>query len=128
MSVRAIPADLLARTQVISGLRQLADYLDNHPDVPVCEFGWDILTFPREDTEVAGRAEVDRVAAILGVHPDDEIADHGHYTARNTFARITYEIIHITDRRRAAHQALMSYADAVTPDDTLTAHDSPEAA
>lgn len=40
MPARAIPADLLARTQVIDGLRQLADYLQDHPGVPVNEYGW----------------------------------------------------------------------------------------
>jgi len=81
------------------------------------------------DDESGRRAEVDRVAAILGVQVRDEIADGGHYTAAKTFGRITYEIVCVPDRRRAAHQALMSYAGAITPDeDTPADHDSSEAA
>src|ERR1700728_1099586 len=120
MSARTIPADLFARTQIVNGLRQLANYLDTHPDVPVNEFGWDLLSCTRETTDAAGMAEVDRIAAILGVQVRDDTPEGGHYTAAKTFGRITYEAIHVTTRRRAAHQALMSYADAVTPDDPDT--------
>jgi hypothetical protein len=123
-----IPTDLPARTQVISGLRQFADYLDKHPDIPVNEYGWDLSDFPRQDDDTAGRAEVDRVADILGVTPDDDTASGGHYTAAKTFGRITYNYVHITPQRRAIHRAWASYSDSVTPDDSATAHDSPEAA
>jgi hypothetical protein len=128
MSAHAIPADLLARTQVIDGLRQLADYLQDHPGVPVNEYGWNLNAYPLKDDETAGRAEVDRVADILGVQADDQTSDGGHYTAAKTFGRITYEVIHVTARRQAAYHALMSYAGAITPDDTKAADDSPEAA
>ncbi len=128
MTTLHIPDNLLARTQVIDGLRKLADYLDTHPDVPVCEFGWDLNNYPLDDTEAARRAEVDRVAAIFGVNVDDEILDGGHYTATKTFGRITYQVICVPDRRRAAHQALMSYAGVITPDDTPADDGSSEAA
>jgi hypothetical protein len=118
MSSTLIPADLLARTQTISGLRQLADYLDQHPDIPVAQFGWGLMTFARRDDDAAGQAEVDQVADILGAQVHDDTANGGHYTAARTFGRITYEFIHVTARSRALHRAHMSYADAVTPDDT----------
>jgi hypothetical protein len=35
-----------ARARVISGLRQAADYLDQHSDVPVGEHGWTLLSTP----------------------------------------------------------------------------------
>jgi hypothetical protein len=117
-TTQLIPADLLARTQIITGLRQLADYLDTHPDIPVNEYGWTLMTFARRDDDAAGQAEVDQVAAILGAQVRDNTANGGHYTAARTFERITYEFIHVTTRSRALHRAHMSYADAVTPDDT----------
>jgi hypothetical protein len=128
MPVQLIPADLLARTQVIDGLRQLADYLDTHPDVPASEFGWDLLYCVRADSDAAGMTEVDRVAAVLDVHVTDDTPGGGHYRAAKKFGRITYEVLVVPARRRAAYDALMSYADAVTPDDSAAAHDSPEAA
>jgi hypothetical protein len=128
MSDQHIPADLLARAQVISGLRQLADYLDQHADIPVNEYGWSLMTFTRRDTDdAAGQAEVGQVANILGAQIHDDTASGGHCTATRTFGRITYEFIHVTARSRAVHNAFMSYANAVNPDqDTGTT--SPEAA
>jgi hypothetical protein len=129
MPAPLIPADLLARTQIINGLRQLADYLQDHPGVPINEYGWDLHAFAITDNDLAGRADVDKIASALGVQARDDTADGGHYTASKTFGRITYEFIHVTARRRAAHQALMSYAGAITTDaGTPVAGDSPEAA
>jgi hypothetical protein len=126
VTTQLIPADLLARTQIITGLRQLADYLDANPDIPVNEYGWTLMTFARRDDDTAGRAEVDQVAKGLTVPVSDDTGG-GHYTAARTFGRITYEFIHVTQRSRAEHRALMSYADSVTPDD-LAGADSSEAA
>lgn len=127
MNDQLIHASQLARAQVITGLRQLPDYLDHHPDLPVNEYGWDLLAFTRAGADAAGRAEVGQIATILGVQANDDTADGGHITAARTFGRITYEFIHVTARRRAAYRALMSYANAVTPDQ-ITSADSPEAA
>jgi hypothetical protein len=99
-----IPARLTARSQVISGLRQLADYLDQHPGVPVDEHGWELLVFARDDSEEAGRGEVQRVAAILGVPADVDPAGGRLYTAARRFGRITYHFVHLP-ARRAVSQA-----------------------
>jgi len=120
-------AYLAARADIISGLRQLADYLEDHPDIPVNEFGWQLGVYPPSDTETDRRAEVDRIAAILAVPVDDKTEARGHYMVGRRFGRITYEAVCVPDRRRAAHIALMSYADAVTPDDS-TATEPAEAA
>lgn len=127
MTAQDIPADLLARAQVIDGLRQLADYLDTHPDVPVNEYGYDLNGYTTRSTDTTERAAVDQVAAALDVPVDDETRDGGHYIAARTFGRITYRFIHVPARRRAEHQAWASYSTSVTPDDTPTAN-SPEAA
>jgi hypothetical protein len=104
-----------ARARVIAGLRQAADYLDAHPGVPVSEPGWDLLAFPAPGTrDPAGRAEVDRVAAVLGVRPGTAVPG-GHYRAVRAFGPVTYQFIHITAREQAAHRALMSYSGAVIP-------------
>jgi len=117
MTTPVIPGDLIARTQVIGGLRQLADWLDAHPDVPVSPFGWDVHVYPSYSaSEAERRAEVDRIAAILGVPVRDDTADAGHYTATRVFGRVAYEAVCVPDQRRAAHRALMSYDGAITPD------------
>jgi hypothetical protein len=109
--------ELAARTEVISGLRQLADYLDRHPAVPVSEFGWDVRAFARRDTDETARAQVDQIAAVLDVQVHDDTEDGGHYYAAKTFGLITYKFVHVPARRRAEHDALMSYSGNIAPDD-----------
>jgi hypothetical protein len=115
--------DRTTRGQAIDGLRQLADYLEAHPDLPVCHFDWTPLTVFPGGSEAEQRAEVDRVARVLGVQVRDETADDGHYTAARAFGPVIYQSLHIPARRAAAHAALMSYAGAITPgnDDTARA-------
>ncbi len=105
-----------SRDQFIGGLRQLADYLDTHPAVPVALHGWDLLVSTHHDRDPDGIAEVDRIAALLGVPAEDEIADGGHYSAIKVFGPVTYRAFHIPARYRAVHRALMTYAYSVTPD------------
>lgn len=105
------------RTEVSSGLRQLADYLDAHPDIPVALFGWDLLVGADGDNDTAKKAELDRIAAVLGVPVDYKSAGTGHYSAVRSFGPISYHAYHVTTKAKATYQAHMTYADAVTPDD-----------
>jgi hypothetical protein len=125
MTDQIIPGDLLHRAKVIGGLRQLADWLDAHPDVPVCPFGWDLSIYPQHADDADRAAEVDRIAAILGVDVTDETQRGGHYIASRSFGLITYEAVYIPRARRAASAALMSYHDCVTPDDSRPAEVAP---
>ena len=111
-----VPGDLFARTQTINGLRALADFLETNPAVPVHEYGRDYTVHARAETDEAARAEVDRIAALLGEDVEDETGRGGHYTVSKTFGRITYTAVHIPARCRAEHAALMSYAPAFHPD------------
>jgi hypothetical protein len=114
------------RDQLTAGLRQVADYLDTHPDIPAAPYGWELLVSTHRTTDVDGIAEVDRIAAVLGVPVEDGIADGGHYAAIKTFGPITYQAFHIPARYRAAHRAFMTYAESVTPD--ADPDDPPQAA
>jgi hypothetical protein len=115
-----IPGDLFARHQTITGLRALADYLETHPAVPVNEYGWEVRihTGVGRDTitDADQRAEVDRVAALLGVPALDETVRGGHYKASRTFGRIVYTIVHVPARRMAQHRAEQSYRDNIRLD------------
>lgn len=115
MTDQLIPDDLLTRTKVITGLRQLADFLEAHPGVPVGRYGWDLNIYPdRGQDDTAARAEVDRIAAILSVTPTDETGRGGHYLATRAFGLISYAAVHVPERRMAEHYALMSYRHCVT--------------
>lgn len=117
MTDQIIPADLLTRGKVLTGLRQLADWLEAHPDVPVAPFGWDLNVYTDRNggSDDAARAEVDQIAAALGVPVTDDTGSDGHYKAFRTFGLITYQAVHVPARRMAAHYALMSYSGSVAP-------------
>ncbi len=121
MTDQHIPSDLLHRTKVIDGLVELAAYLEAHPDVPVAPFGWDLNVYTQDQDEAACRAEVDRIAAILGAQVRDDTGRGGHYRADRSFGLISYAAVHVTARRAAAYNALMSYHDCVTPADAEVA-------
>lgn len=96
-----IPTSLLPRSRIVRGLRELANYLDRHPGVPVHEDGWDLLVFAHGETQENGRAEVDKVAAALGAGAAADTPCDGMYTATKTFGPITYHFIHLNLRRPA---------------------------
>lgn len=89
------------RSQITDGLRQLADYLDAHPGIPLAPYGWDLLVSTHCDNDTEGRAEVDRIAAILGVPADDDTAAGGHYTAARSFGPVKYNAFHIPGWQKA---------------------------
>jgi hypothetical protein len=113
MADRSIPDDLFARAQTIVGLRKLAYYLQARPEVPVKEYGCDYTIYARADTDTAGRAEIDRIAAILGVTPVDNTPMGGHYIVYKMFGRIAYRAVHIPSRARDRYNAENSYRNNI---------------
>ncbi|GLY79719.1 hypothetical protein [Actinoallomurus iriomotensis] len=103
------------RTEFINGLHALADYLDTNPAVPVPEFRTDVLVHAH-GTDAAAFAEVERVAALLGVPVSDDTARGGHYKAIRTFGPVEYRCIAIPVAVMAVHRAGQSYAESVVPD------------
>ncbi|MFC9973485.1 hypothetical protein ACFVH6_21585 [Spirillospora sp. NPDC127200] len=102
---------LSARNRMIEGLRALADFLEANPALPV--EGYPALTvFTNDnDCEPCQRAEIDRIARLLGTNPHDDTDQGGHLTVSRSFGPVEYNAIFIPATRLAAHQALMSYAD-----------------
>ena len=62
------------RARLIAGFRALANFLQDHPDVPApC---WtDVMVFPPDATDEEMRAEIDQIAARIGAEPVDRTAD-----------------------------------------------------
>jgi hypothetical protein len=113
--VKAYTTDPGAKGSFIRALRELADYLDQNQAVPVPAYGASIM-LPASSAEDGGRAQVDRIAALLGTPVYDDTARGGHYWAVRAFGPIGYEIVAITEAYSAASDALMSYRGSVTPD------------
>jgi hypothetical protein len=101
------------RQAVIDGLRELADFLTEHPDVPVGNT-WSLMYHAR-GTDEEKRAEVDRVAAILGIAGGTP-NDPDHYEAVRKFGAISYEALAITDEHMRRYRAASSYDGAVEPE------------
>jgi hypothetical protein len=106
-------ADLRAaadRAAWVAGLRDLADFLAGHPDVPVPPAYHDqgITVFPADGTDAERRAEADRAAGILGVRAAETRG--GHYRASRSFGPVTLDVVVIPSADRAEDAA------AVTPD------------
>lgn len=94
------------RGDVTRGLRALADFLDAHPDLPA---PWHVVASAgsiRAD-EAAERAEVDRIAGILGVPatPNDRGTHYG--TGRDFGGGVRYEATAITKAHMDAYTAAM---------------------
>ena len=94
-----VPADTVRHSEVTRGLRDLADYIDRHPSVPVPDDGWDLLVFAHGHTQAEGRAEVDQVASLLGVPAAADTPQGGLYTATRAFGPIIYHFIHLNARQ-----------------------------
>lgn len=113
-AVNIIP-DAEHRRSVIDGLRRLATYLDEHPDVPV-GFTPVSLEFAASGvrSEEEARAEVDRVAALIGAAT--ETSASGTYSASKCFGAATYRVYASSKASGRRVTAALSYLDNVTPD------------
>ena len=102
-----------AKGRFIRALRELADYLDRNPAIPVPKTG-ETVTLHASSADYGGRAQVDRIAALLDAGIHDETARGGHYWAVRQFGPIGYEIVAISDTPPAPGPAPACY-QAVTP-------------
>ena len=85
-------ADTAQRAALIGGLRALADYLESNPEVPAPTYS-DMFTFPPDGTCAETRAEIDSIAARLGVSACDN--GGGHYVAARSFGPVEYRAVAI---------------------------------
>ena len=87
------------RVQLIAGLRDLAEFLDQNPEVPA-PWGTDILVFPIEASDVEMFAEIDTIAELIGSTACDADSPRGHYSAVRNFGPVQYRAIAIPHTAR----------------------------
>ena len=87
------------RTRLIAGLRDLADFLDQNPGVPV-PWGTDVLVFPAEASDAEMFAEIDTIAELIGSTASDADSPRGHYSAVRNFGPVQYRAIAIPHTAR----------------------------
>lgn len=86
------------RAALIDGLRGLADYLESNPEVPAPIYS-DLLTFPPEAEWAGMRAEIDVIAALLGVTAGEPYGEH--YVASRYFGPVEYRAVAIPPKTSA---------------------------
>lgn len=86
-------SDSTERAELIAGLRDVATFLERSPDVPAPRWA-DVMVFPRNETAAEDRAEIDVIAARIGVETHHN--GRGHYTASLFFGPVEYRVIAIS--------------------------------
>lgn len=113
-----IPVDPVAedRARLVASLRELADYLAAHPEVPVYDGTTNIgFSVDRGDGDEAAIARVRVAASALGVEAREY--SPGYWHARRMFGCIEYGCGYIARETWARVVATESYRDAVEPGD-----------
>ena len=101
------------RNAVIDGLRALADFLVEHPDMPVPRYP-ELMVNVIAASDEEERAEVDRIAGILDVTPALNAAET-HYRARAAFGPLEVTVVAITEQAMTHYNARAWRLDAVHP-------------
>jgi hypothetical protein len=107
-------ANLVERSDLISGLRALADFLEGNPEIPA-PFSADVLVFPPGVSDEDGRAEIDHIAAMIGAPVVDGTARNEHYVTSRRFGAVEYRAVFIPPRVRTYHHAQASYFGRIIP-------------
>jgi hypothetical protein len=105
--------DPARRSEYTNGLRQLADYLDANPDMPVPGSGTEII-LTAADAEDGGITEVLGLSLLLGAPLTER---NGFYRTSRMFGPLTYLGVSQTRAFLAQYRAYNSYYGSVTPDD-----------
>ena len=87
-------ADAEERSRLITGLRDLADFLETRPEVPAPRWA-DVFVFPSSTTDDEMKHEIDAVAALIGSSVDDGTAEHLNYVTTRNFGPVQYRAVAI---------------------------------
>ena len=87
------------RERLIAGLRDLADFFDQNPQVPAPRYA-DVLVFPARGTDAEMFAEIDVIAEQIGVTAAQNDTPDGHYIAYHDFGPVQYRAVAIPQAAR----------------------------
>ncbi|GAA3112842.1 hypothetical protein [Nonomuraea salmonea] len=104
------------RDALIAGLIALAGLLKANPKLPIPVAPVVAHAFPDRGPDDEMRAEVDKVADLLGTEIDPAHTPYGHYQTAIEFGPVRYEFTAILAAARAHHDAVNSYRDSVQID------------
>jgi hypothetical protein len=92
------------RHRLIAGLRDLADFLDQNPQIPA-PLRTDLLVFPPNGSDAEMFAEIDAIAGRIGTTASDADSPSGHYSAVRDFGAVQYRAIAIPNAARDESEA-----------------------
>jgi hypothetical protein len=81
------------RQALISGLRALADFLENNPDIPAPEYT-DVLVFPPPAPDAEKRRQIDVIASRIG-SVAETFSAYRHYQTSRRFGPVEYRAVAI---------------------------------
>lgn len=87
------------RVRLVAGLRDLADFLDRNPGVPV-HWTVELLVFPPEASDAEMFAKIDTIAELIGSTASDDGSPRGHYSTVRDFGPVRYRAVAIPYRAR----------------------------
>ena len=87
------------RSGLIAGLRELAEFLAQNPQVPAPR-RTDLLVFPPDGSDTEMFAEIDVIAAEIGATATDADSPAGHYSAVRDFGPVQYRAVAIPHAAR----------------------------
>jgi hypothetical protein len=86
-------ATAIERQALISGLRELAAFLENNPGVPAPKYT-DVLVFPPHASDTENRREIDVIATRIGSGTEISSA-YRHYITSRQFGAVGYRAVAI---------------------------------
>lgn len=106
----------LHRGATIQGLRELADWLHKHPDVPVPTHRIEILHSVLAENDEAEAAELRRIADAVETTAD---FSKTHPDVTIDFGPVTYRTYMVPEQDMKQHKAFMSYRNSVQVDEVV---------
>jgi hypothetical protein len=91
------PVNSEERRQLIAGLRDLADFLDQDPGVPA-PISPVVYVFPPDGSDAERFAEIDVIAERIGTTASDADSPRGYYSAVRDFGPAQYRAVAIPAR------------------------------
>ncbi len=86
-------ANATERQALISGLRELAGFLESNPDVPAPEYT-DVLVFPPSASDAGKRRQIDVIASRIG-SVAETFSSFRHYRTSRRFGPVEYRAVAI---------------------------------
>ncbi|AXH89443.1 hypothetical protein [Micromonospora aurantiaca] len=105
----------MSHNDLIAGLRALADFLEANPRMPALTYPTLLDTGPVGETDGDGVKRVHLVAELLG--STVATSRSGHLQTGRQFDGLELRIAHVPSAASAQHEAHMTYASNVQPED-----------